>query len=425
LEDSLIDDSLGVRLLLGLLLTGSAFLSLCKGALQNFSKPRLLALAESDVKRERLREDLEKTEGATVTIAAVDLLLDGIFIAVSVVVFTPAVPTWSAFAVALLISLAVILVVGDLLPGMLGRLRPEGILVLTIRPLRFISLLMSPIRLPLAALERALIHVAPHEEDAEVRSRHIAEEILSVVDEGERNGSLGEEERDMIEGIVELRDVDVREIMTPRTKMVSIEASTSMNEVKRVIQDSGHSRLPVYEKNRDNIVGLLYAKDLVGRENEMSGVREIMRGAYFIPESKGVDELLKDFRANKLHIAIVVDEYGGTAGIVTMEDILEEVVGEIIDEFDSEQDVMIRPLGKSTAEVSARARIDDVNEALGVNLPESEEFSTIGGFVFSALGKIPRPGEIVRHERVVMTVLDADERKINKLKVELAPEEPQ
>jgi len=420
----LLEDSLGVRFLLGLLLAGSAFLSLCKGALQNFSKARLLASATTDAKRERLRRDVDVAEEMTVTIAALDLLLDCAFVAITIAAFGLLEPAWQGLAVTFLISLAVILLLGELIPAMLGRLQPEGILALTLAPLRLLSLLTLPVRVPFAALERALKSITPQDERPESRSRHIAEEILSVVDEGERNGALGEEERDMIEGIVELRDVDVREIMTPRTKMVSIEASTSMEEVKRVIQQSGHSRLPVYEKNRDNIVGLLYAKDLVGREHEAPHtVREVMRSAYFIPESKGVDELLKEFRSNKLHIAVVVDEYGGTAGIVTMEDILEEVVGEIIDEYDAEQDVMIRPIGRGVAEVSGRARIDEVNEALDLDLPESDEFSTIGGYVFSVLGRIPGAGDTIRHGQAIMTVLDADQRKINKLKIEPAPRE--
>jgi putative hemolysin len=421
----LIYDSAGIRSLLGLLLATSAFLSLCKAALQSFSRPRFLASAESEAKRDRLRKDLDAAESMTLTVAALDLLADGVFVAISTAVFGFGIEAWQRFTIALVASLTVVLVVGELLPGMLGRVRPERIVELTLPILRVISFVSAPFRAPFAALERLLERVAPQDADSESRSRHMTEEILSVVDEGERNGTLGEEERDMIEGIVELGDVDVREIMTPRTKMVSIEVSTGMDEVKKVIQETGHSRLPVYKKNRDNILGVLYAKDLVGREHEASRLPEIMRNAYFIPESKGVDELLKDFRANKLHMAVVVDEYGGTAGIVTMEDILEEVVGEIIDEYDAEQDVMIRSLGKSVAEVNARARIDQVNETLDLNLPETEEFSTIGGFIFSVLGRIPKPGETVRYGRAAMTVIDADERKINKLKIELKPEEPE
>jgi len=407
-----------MRILLCAALAASSFLSLTKGALQNFSRPRLLALVAeaSHAARGRLRKYADKGDRLIFTAVALDLLFDGLFIALAVLIFGPSV-------LSIIVSLLVVLTLGEMIPWILGRTRPEEILLVTLPVLSVLDFVIRPVILPFMLMHGKLAEGVPRDADSASRSKHIAEEILSVVDEGERNGALEEAERDMIEGIVELRDVAVHEVMTPRTKMVGIEVRTPIDEVKKVIRETGHSRVPVYEANRDNIVGVLYAKDLVGRERETTSLRESMRNPYFVPETKRIGELLKEFRASKVHMAIVVDEYGGTAGLVTMEDVLEQVVGEIADEYDTVQDVMIRSLAPDVAEVNARARVDEVNEALGVQLPESEEFSTMGGLVFALLGKVPGPGEQVRKGDVLITVTDADERKINKLRLEFEPAE--
>ncbi len=407
-----------LKILLGSTLAASVFVSLAKGALHNFSKAKLLALLAQapEATRERLRKYLDKSQRLIFTVVVLDLLFDGLFIALAVVIFGP-------YVLSIILPLLIILTIGEMIPRILGRIRPEEVLLVTLRVLRVLDVVFRPIILPFMFMDSRLRRAGPRHADFDSRSRHIAEEILSVVDEGERNGALEEAERDMIEGIVELRDVAVHEVMTPRTKMVSVEVRTPIDEVREVIRDSGHSRVPVYEANRDNIVGVLYAKDLVGREREANSLAQTMRKPYFVPETKRIGELLKELRANKVHMAIVVDEYGGTAGLVTMEDVLEQVVGEIADEYDGEQDVMIHSLGPNLAEVNARARIDEVNEALGVRLPESEEFSTMGGLVFALLGKVPRRGEQVHSSDVVITVTDVDERKINKVKLEFAPTE--
>lgn len=254
-------------------------------------------------------------------------------------------------------------------------------------------------------------------------SEFFGDEIRTVFNEGEREGLLAEEEREMIESVIELRDADVAEIMTPRTDMVSIHASASLEEARQIILEAGHSRIPVHRESRDDVIGILYAKDLLPylghSEKEKPSLEEVVREPLYVPETKGLASLLQEFRQKRVHMAIVLDEYGGVAGLVTIEDILEEIVGEIVDEFDKALEEPLRQLGPGVVEIDARLHIDELNEALHLNLPEDADFDTVGGFVFSEMGRIPEAGEQFTHENVRFTILDAGKRTIERIRVEV------
>jgi CBS domain containing-hemolysin-like protein len=184
---------------------------------------------------------------------------------------------------------------------------------------------------------------------------------------------------------------------------------------------AGHTRVPVYEENIDNIVGLIYAKDLltqIGKDPADFKVSEKIRDAYFVPETKPIRELLHEFQNQKLHIAVVLDEYGGTAGIVTLEDILEELVGEITDEYEKSAPKPVRKIDKDTFEVDARTYVDDLNDQFELNLPEEEDYDTVGGFVFSHLGSVPKTGETFDYKSLKFTIISADIRKIKRIRIE-------
>jgi CBS domain containing-hemolysin-like protein len=258
-------------------------------------------------------------------------------------------------------------------------------------------------------------------------AEYYAEEIMDAVEEGEREGVIREDEADMIESIVELPNLEVSEIMTPRMDMICMDVKEPVSALLKTAVEAGHSRIPVYEENRDHIVGVLYVKDLLGYWPDggkpVPQLVDLLRKPYYIPETKKVSKLFSEFRENKVHMAIVLDEYGGTAGLVTNEDILEEIVGEIVDEFDPEEEAELKILDKRHAEASAKLHIDELNEKMEINLPESEDFDTIGGFIFTSLGKVPTPGDEVHHENVSLKVLDADDRRINRIAVEVEREE--
>jgi magnesium and cobalt transporter len=196
-------------------------------------------------------------------------------------------------------------------------------------------------------------------------------------------------------------------------------------EVKRMIEESGHSRIPVYEGSLDHIVGILYARDLLkylGLPPDTFGIRSAMRPAYYVPESKPLRDLLQDFRLQKVHIAIVLDEYGGTAGLVTIEDVLEELVGEISDEHEPAEPAMFHRTGEQSAEVDARIYLDELNRLFGLTLAEDAGYDTLGGFISTTLGRIPETGTTFENAGAKFTILDAEPQKVNRVRIELIPQ---
>ncbi len=255
------------------------------------------------------------------------------------------------------------------------------------------------------------------------RKKVTEEEIQELMDAGEEEGIINEEENEMIRAIFTLRDTMVREIMVPRTDMAYVSADATVKEVLATIIDCGHSRIPVWDGTLDNIVGLIYAKDFLkywGMEDSAVVLRKVMRAPYFVPETKKLEELLHDFKKKRIHIAIVIDEYGGTSGLVTIEDLLEQIVGDIQDEYDLEED-WLEEESAGAIQVDARLTIEELEEYFGIEI-EREKFDTVGGLIFHLTGRIPRAGEEVETGDIRLTVLEADERKISKVRITRVPE---
>ena len=255
------------------------------------------------------------------------------------------------------------------------------------------------------------------------------DEIRTIVTEGHREGLLEEDARGMIEGVMELSDVDVSEIMTPRTDMTSLSLSLSREGMLEFVIQQSHTRIPVYEKTRDDIVGILYIKDLLPelvKQNGNGKVEEswksLLREPYFVPETKPIDVLLQEFQLAHHHMAIVLDEYGGVSGLVTMEDILEEIVGEIEDEYDKGMVDGIRQIETGIYDIQGNVHIDEINERLQLELPEDADYDTIGGCVFSELGHVPQVGEELVLGRISVTVMEVTPRRILRVRLEIGEE---
>ena len=251
----------------------------------------------------------------------------------------------------------------------------------------------------------------------------VEKEIQQIIDEGEQRGLISEDEGEMIQGIFSFRDTIAREIMVPRTDTVYAEAETKLPEIIQIIIESGHSRIPIYQDNIDNIIGTLHAKDLLPSwgASDMA-LRDILRPPYFIPETKKISEVLKDLRDNKSHMAIVIDEYGGTAGILTLEDIIEEIIGEIMDEYDAEQKLIIEHEDGSIS-VNARLDVEKLEDFLQVDLPEGD-FESVGGFIISLIGKVPEVNEKVIYDSLEIVIEAGSSRKIDRVRIrKLAPGE--
>lgn len=250
------------------------------------------------------------------------------------------------------------------------------------------------------------------------------EEIHSIIDVGEQEGVINRDEHAMIDAVLDLGDTLVREILVPRTEMVAVEITTPVSEVLETIIEAGHSRIPVYEGDVDHITGILYAKDLLklwGKLPEEISIRSICRKAYFIPETKTTADLLKEFKMRRVHMAVAVDEYGGTSGIITIEDILEEIVGEIQDEHDPVEQSGISRLDDGSYIFDARSHIEDVEEELNVQIPRGE-YDTLGGFLSHLLGHVPVQGEHGQYGTILFTVEKADARKVSTIRVSIAEE---
>jgi CBS domain containing-hemolysin-like protein len=258
------------------------------------------------------------------------------------------------------------------------------------------------------------------------------EEIKTLVDAGEEGGAIEEDEKEMIYSIFEISETWARELMVPRTDISGLDVNTSFTEAADMLLQTGHSRVPVYEDSIDTVIGILYAKDLLrlwhasgfGSEAPSTALRELLRPAYFIPETKKANDLLTELQARRIHMAIVVDEYGGTAGLVTLEDIVEEIVGDIRDEYDVNEEVYSERLGPNEFRFDARISLDEVNELLGTHLP-NEEIDSLGGYVYGQLGHVPVTGETFEAEAVTFEVLQVTGRRIRKVRARLAtPPDP-
>ena len=249
------------------------------------------------------------------------------------------------------------------------------------------------------------------------------EEIQGLIDQGAEHGAITPGEGEMITSIMELGDTVAREVMVPRTSMEACPVDAPLGETIEIIIQNGYSRIPIYEQDIDHIVGILHAKDLLthwGLHADAPIPREIIRPPIFVPETKRIADLLTELRTLKSHMAIILDEYGGTAGLITLEDIIEEIIGEIQDEYDMEEDLVI-PIDEDTSLVDARINIEDLETELGIQLPQGE-YETVGGFITDLIGRVPREKEKVEFNDLLLTIHSADERKINQVEIKRLPQ---
>ncbi|HEX8521187.1 MAG TPA: hemolysin family protein [Tepidisphaeraceae bacterium] len=406
--------------------TLSLFFSTLTYSLRDMSRARL----DDELDRRGKSHYLESTvehQNDLIFVTAFGRLLSNIMVLIAVMYLFHrlAYPLWLQYGLAVFITGGITLMVSVAVPHAAARHAAEPIIASFAGFLNLLGKVLLPATKLMNATDILVARAAtgtagPSDERIE---QDIEQEILSVVEEGEKEGVVDEQERKMIERVIAFHDTQAGQIMTSRTDMFAIDVRATLEQVKEMIAASGHSRLPVYEGSLDHIVGVLYARDLlklVGEPPEKFSVRGVMRPALFVPETKLLRDLLRDFTLQKVHIAIVSDEYGGTAGLVTIEDIFEELVGEISDEHEPEEPAMIKRISDSTIEADARVAIDELNRLLGLNLPEDAGYETLGGFVTTTAGKIPEVGSSFEYSGAKYVVLDAEPQKVNRVRIELA-----
>jgi len=328
------------------------------------------------------------------------------------------------YALAGLVTGLVHLLVSVAVPTALARHAGDAIIATNVGFLHGLRAALSPLTKLMHVIDNAVRRVSGASMAA-APAEAIEQEILSVVEEGEKEGVVGEEEREMIESVIQFRATTTGQVMTARPEMIALPLDSTLNQVKQTLEESGHSRIPVYDKTLDHVVGFLYARDLLkflGQASPKFDIRSAMRPAYFVPETKPLRDLLHDFRVKKVHLAIVLDEYGGTTGLVTIEDVLEELVGDISDEHEPLEPAMFKSLGETAAEADARMYVDEFNRRMGLNLPEDAGYDTLGGYVTTTLGRIPEAGTTFEADGVRYTILEAEPQKVNRVRVEVIPQ---
>lgn len=312
-----------------------------------------------------------------------------------------------------------ILVFGEITPKTYSSYNPEKIAIKLGKPIEFLSVIFTPILAVLNNITKLIIRSFGGN-IVNNKTTVSEEEIKTLVDVGEEAGIIEKQEREMINSIFEIGEIRVTEVMIPRIDMIYLEEDVSTEEAIKQVLKYGYSRIPVIKKTIDNVIGMIYAKDLLScyfekdREKH-SGIKKLIRPAYFIPQSKKAIDLLTEMQIKKIHIAIVLDEYGGTLGLVTIEDILEEIVGDILDEYDEDMD-LIDYFDENTLIVNSKVSVEEINEIFGKKIPE-DEFESIGGFTFNLLGRIPKVNDTIEYDGLLFKVIDVHNRRIRKLEI--------
>ena len=409
-------------LLICLLASGTLFFSVNTIALRIFSRIKLQDAFKA-AKKEDLTESLVRNaERLVLTCSLYRLIFNMCILLLLLAGFAAArqgSPAVSDYLVTFIIAAGIFSIFSLAIPHAWAKYAGEKILSRTYKLLMFFSALAWPILYIFQLYDGFVKRLAgvvetTAEEDREEKQ----EEFLNGLEQHRMEGIVDKEEQEMIENVLELSETCADEIMTPRTDIVAVEVSSDLQTILETINKAGHTRVPVYERNIDNIIGFVYAKDLlteIGKKPADFKLRSKLRDAYFVPETKSLRVLLHEFQNRKLHIAVVLDEYGGTAGIVTLEDILEELVGEITDEYEEKPPEPVKKIDQNTIEADARTYVDDLNDQFELNLPEDEDYDTIGGFVFSRLGYIPKTGENFDYKNLKFTISSAEARRIKRI----------
>ncbi|KGK86481.1 hemolysin family protein [Clostridium sp. HMP27] len=410
----------------------NAFFASAEMAIVSLNKNKIKLLAEEGNKKAKLLIKLMEEPTKFLSTIQVGITLAGFFSSASAATgisedlaqylntFNIPYSGQIALIVVTIILSYITLVFGELFPKRIAMQKSQSIAMFSVIPILYISKVTKPFIKLLSASTNVLVRLAGFDRQ-DLEERVSKEEIKSLVEVGQEHGVINETEKEMINSIFEFDDKLADEVMTPRTEVYLINIDTPLNEYLDELMEEKYSRIPVYEGDSDNIIGILYMKDffIEARKHgfENVDIRSILHSAYFVPETKNIDELFKELQVSKKHMAILIDEYGGFSGIVTIEDLIEEVMGNIEDEYDNDEPD-IEKIDNNTFIVNGLLAIDELNDDLHINL-DSEEQDTISGFLVDLLGRIPENGEqeVIEHNNIVFKIEEVKEKRINKVKI--------
>ncbi len=403
------ESSSGVILIAGLIMI-HAILALAYAAISN---ARIRELEDEGNTRAPQIIQLITTPNFTITYQLLTTLLR--FSIAGVVILNLVDPTSVSIVhvAALFFVAGITLILGDIVPEAVATSYANTLALMFVGPMKLLTVVASPFIYILLKISTALSAVLSSGEHV---NRVTEEEIMTLIDAGHTGGTIEEDEKEMIYSVLQLDQTHVSEVMVPRIDVVAVDNTTSLEEAADLFVASGYSRIPVYEATIDSVKGLLYAKDLLAKRDESTTIIDLMRSAYFVPESKRADELLKEMKTQNVHVAIVVDEYGGTAGLVTIEDIIEEIIGDIRDEYDIHEEAEYEQLGPDEFTIDASMDLDDFNALLECDLP-TDDADTVGGFIYSHFGRVPVVDDVVEVDGLTIWVRRVEGRRIRKLRV--------
>jgi putative hemolysin len=409
--------------LLVVLLALSAIFSAFESAIFNASYIKLESLSKKSNLAKKILSLKKRTDSVISTIVLgnnfVNILFSAIVTYLAIkIAESKNVSQSLAVIVATIIATLVIVLFGETVPKSIGAYLSEKSSMKLYYPFMLFWFLFYPLALALSHITNGFLKLF-HIKKRGKRIFDTQEEMLSMLEIGKEEGIIEKTEQKMIFSIFEFGDTLVREVMTPRVDIISLSVESTLDDVLKCIMNSNHSRIPIYENNIDNIIGILYIKDLFkifsAKTEKTTGLQSILRNAYFVPETKGVDELFNEMQKNKIQIAMVFDEYGGLSGLITIEDILEEIVGEIQDEYEVEEKTS-QKIGENAYLISGTLEVEDFNEHFNANFSD-EEATTIGGIILEKLGRLPNPGEEISINKFKFIISKIRNRRIVQVKV--------
>ncbi len=414
-------DNVSLIILLCILVMFSAFFSATETAFSSVNKIRLKSMAESNPKAKKVLELEEDFDQLLSTILVGNNIVNIASASLATVLFTNNFGD-SGVALSTLVMTVVVLIFGEISPKSIAKESPEQFCLLVVGPISFFKVLLKPVNWIFSKWKLILARFLSLDNEDTMTS----EELIMLVEEAQNDGDFEEHETDLITAAIEFNDLDVKEILTPRVDVVAINVNESLEEIEKLFSTSNFSRFPVFENNIDNIIGVLHEKDFncLYYKNQVGNLKSILKDVQFTSSHVKISNLLRQLQNEKTHMAVVIDEYGGTAGIITMEDILEELVGEIYDEHD-EIIEYFKQISENCWEISCDADLEDMFEYFELDLKEDYDFNTVGGWVVHEMEKIPALYESFTYADFEIVVIECDGRHVEKVKVcklELADE---
>lgn len=403
----------------------SGFFSASETALTSFRSIHLEKLEDGrnckkvELLKRWLKDPNEMLTGLLVGNNIVNILASSIATAVTINVMGGT--SSSSIAIATIGMTIIILIFGEITPKIIAKNQSVKIAGMVITLIYYFTSILKPIIKILMLISKFIGRLL----GIEIRNEGLMiteEDIISFVNVGEAEGIIEEEEKEMIHSIVGFSETTAKEVMTPRTSMLAFEGNDTLDEVWDEIIENGFSRIPIYEETIDNIIGVFYVKDVLSiiKKGETNvPIKNFVRPGYFVPETKSITEILQDFRSMKVHIALVLDEYGGIVGLVTIEDLIEEITGEIRDEFDTEEEEFIHKIDENKYEVDGMIDIETLDKELNIRLPESEDYESLGGLIVTELGRVAVVNDEIIIEDVKLKVLEVEKMRVAKVLIEL------